>query len=200
MLELEGPFTLVEVLQLLGMKGGSYVVEAAGGVLHVRDERVVWFSGGGPEECVEFIARYSGNIRVKASPVEEKFSLPIEEAVLKAIFKAPEEPRKKLNDAFAVLEGEFGGEAWFALAEGGQLRELSRSADKEEAKRALRLCELAEKLAQALSEEVRAVVISGKERVMKVLKLRKGVLVGCCRASVGLPALSEALGRLASAL
>jgi len=196
MLELEGQFSVLDVLQILAYKPGEYEVRFGDEFLHIANGNVTFYSGGSPEKCVRAVARYRGAIKVRPTRARRAFSFPVDELVVRAIFEAPGEERglpEEFADAAESVRKELGEGVCLAIfSEGGE--PILLSGDEAEARRCWRVWEISShKLVPGLR---RLTLVAGQE-ICFFIKARHQVLMGKASARVGVGPLQEALDRLA---
>ncbi len=195
MLELEGQFSVLDVLQILAYKPGEYEVRFGGEFLHVADGNVTFYSGGGPEKCVRAVVRYRGDIKVRPARVKRAFSFPVDELVVRAIFEAPGEEKglpEEFADAAESVRKDLGEGVCLAIFdEGGE--PILLSGDEAEARRCWRVWELA---SGKLTSGLQRLTLVAKGEVCFLMKARSQVLMGKAPAEVSLGLLQEALNRL----
>ncbi len=184
MLEIKGELSLLDILQMLRILDGSYVIRTEDGELHIKNGHITWFSKGDAEKCIDYIASYRGRVRVESSGVREEFSLPIEDAVLRASFK---------YDGYDELERATcpAPESWFALVKEGEII-ANESADVRQVEEVLSIWKTME---DAL-EELHELVVFGKEGVLYAVRHGGVHIVGFCRKSRMVGILRQAVRRL----
>ena len=187
MLEIKGDISLIDALQMLIPLRGTYVIHTKDGEIHVKDGAITWFSGGGQEECIRYIASYKGRVNVENSPTNEAFHLPIDVAVMRAAFLLPEENDQSENILTCPTD-EYG---WFAIVERDRVLS-SRGTDKSSLQEALSLW----KIAAEGMEEVSEIIFIGERGVFHIGREKGALIVGFCRSPKMMGILHRGIKRL----
>lgn len=191
MLEIKGDLSLLDTLQMLKVLEGSYVIKTEDAEIHVKDGTITWFSRGDSEDCIRYVASYRGKVQVETASVMEAFSLPIEDAILQAVFLSPSgqtrEEVKEVEESTCPTP-ETG---WFALVMGDRIIGSQNVRDEKIAE-VMQLWESAGKIVEGLSE----LMCTGKGGALYIMGEGDTVLMGYCMEKRFLGIIRQSVRRL----